>query len=181
MRQDEYLATGGRKRSGGRKRNLRSASTPAEALLLQGRAHIVKGATGLPMGRPRRGLEAKALASALERYCPVDELRAALGEGRHRTAEQRKQLESLAVFTVLEKPNVQALADLLGCKPKTIYSYRKEGVVLLEQLLPAEWNEKLDSIDGKLDEIRTMLGLDLASTAERILSDEDSAVTKVSR
>jgi hypothetical protein len=179
MRQDEYLLTGGRRRNGGRKRSLGGISSPGEALLLQGAAHIVSGATGNPAGRPRKGLEAKALTSALERYCPVDELRRALYGGRHRTSEQRKQLESLAVFAVLEKPNVQALADLLGCKPKTIYSYRKEGVALLEQLLPAEWNDKLDSIEGKLDEIRNVLGLDLASTAERILSDESSAVTKV--
>lgn len=106
----------------------------------------------------------------------VDELRDAIGAGRHRNGEQKLILDVFRVYLTKHKPHDATLARAVGCGPRTIQRYRAEGSKLLEELTNevklAVKEAVREEHERQLTIILAALGFDPIRDAEQVLVDE---------
>lgn len=128
---------------------------------------------GSCQGRPRSGLADLELARGLQELpYGLVELRSALAAGRHRDPAQKVVLDCLAVFVALRKPNLESLADLLGCSVRSLSTYRKKGRTLLKEIEVLIAKTVEESNERQLGMILAAFGLSPVSEAESILEAE---------
>lgn len=96
-----------------------------------GRWHMRKaGATGNSVGRPAAGLrKTDALKAKIGNVVPLAEAVASIKAGRHRTPEQKKVYDRLALWAHREgrAVNKASLASALECSRDTAYELVKRG------------------------------------------------------
>ena len=121
-------------------------------------------------------LAGEKLEAELCRYFVPDELRLAIGAGRHRTERQKELIRALQVFIALKNPRIEALADLIGVqgRKRVLYNYEKEGVRLMWDELKNDLRAEIraaikESSDDQLRVILAALGLDPVGEAEEAL------------
>jgi hypothetical protein len=123
--------------------------------------------TGLPIGRPKRGLQGELLVADIERdLYPVAELRACKGKKDARSQAMRDHL-ALWLY-VRRNVNRQALADLLKYDRKTVGRLYEKGHKMLELL--EQINGKLDIVIDRLRESHPTAD-DISAVIDSLIED----------
>lgn len=127
---------------------------------------------------PNRGLAGEELRAALPSSLDIGTLRVAIRKRRHRTGEQRLQLDILALWLAHNSVNRNSLAAELDCHVSTISLLTKRGkeldaiAVRLREELRGDLKRVVEeSNHQQLMEILKALGVDVVDDAETVLAE----------